>query len=261
MHDEPASTAHRPDVPLREERRLRKRSSPVRARLTIGRASKRRAGSPRKSCLVVWRRGCSAAFANALVEREPTQAVVFEGLGRELEVVRALAGVESLDTFAEKFVSLLEHDFAEGDEFRVFDQRDQVRRMSWREFLSTNAEGRFAYCETASTDPQHGRGEFLLQALRPGALSPRPLVASCPEERCFKTRCYLSLMGMPGGYHKEPRASAEMGHCGATEDTEAALASGQPQLELGTMEVEWHYDGFDQASTARLGRWAPRSCA
>ena len=54
-------------------------------------------------------------------------------------------------------------------------------------------------CRGKPADPRCGRGAFLLSSLCPEALSPRPLAASCPDERYFKTRCYLSLMGLKKG--------------------------------------------------------------
>lgn len=103
--------------------------------------------------LVEWRRAGDASSADALVASAASgRALVFEGLGGSLEAVEKLAGVKSLASFAERFEELLGRGKgSQNEEFRVFEECNRVCRMTWGGFMRANAEGRFAYCETAST--------------------------------------------------------------------------------------------------------------
>ena len=108
--------------------------------------------TPIDAPLVEWRRAEDAASADALVAQCPTRARVFERLGGSLEAVKKLEGVQSLADFAERFEELLgRRTGSEREEFRVFEECNRVSRMTWDDFMRANEEGRFAYCETAST--------------------------------------------------------------------------------------------------------------
>jgi hypothetical protein len=121
--------------------------------------------SPIDAPLVEWRR-TDTTSADTLVAQYPTRALVFERLGGCLEAVKKLEGVQSLAFFVERFEELLGRrkgsEPASREEFRVFEECNRVCRMTWEDFLRANEEGRFAYCETASTGVHHPQKRWLL---------------------------------------------------------------------------------------------------
>jgi hypothetical protein len=103
-----------------------------------------------------------------------------------------------------------------GKKFRVFGgdswKSDLVESITVPELAHRSRNGRFAYMETADSDPLYGRGHHLIDCLPPSHLRHWALNRGAQLNwSYFKTRAYVSLM------HEE-----------------------------GEYIVEWHYDGYHQ---------------